>query len=78
MDDGAGQQGHEAGQRGAGRPWRSAPNVVCAQGGRTLHGDEREQLHEMVLDHVSDDAELVKVAAAALRPNLLLRTQWCP
>lgn len=59
---------------GWGHRTKHAPNVACAEGGRAFHGDESEKLHEMVLDNVPDDTELVEVAATTLCPERLLQT----
>jgi hypothetical protein len=37
-----------------------------------LHGDEAQNLQQVVLHHVSDDAEFVKVATSALSAKWLL------
>lgn len=49
-------------------------NVLCVQGSRCLHGDEGQDLEEMVLHNVTHDAKLVKVAATALGTNLFLES----
>lgn len=41
-------------------------------GGWLLHGDEAQNLQQVVLHHVADDAEFVKVAASALSTKRLL------
>lgn len=40
-------------------------DVVCAEAGGGFHGDEAEELEEVVLDHVAEGACGVVVAAAA-------------
>src|SRR5690606_24291928 len=47
-------------------------DVLGREGDGPLHGDEREDLEQVVLHDVADDAELVKVAAAALGAEGLL------
>ncbi len=41
-------------------------DVVGPGGARLLHGDEAENLKQMVLHNVADDAKLVEVTTAAL------------
>ena len=50
----------------------SRPNVVRGERARLLHGDEAEELEQVVLDDVADDAVLVEVPAPALRAEGLL------
>ena len=47
-------------------------DVLGGEGDGALHGDEGEDLQQVVLHDVADDAELVKVAAAALGAEGLL------
>lgn len=47
-------------------------DVVRMHGGWLLHGDEAQNLQQVVLHHVTDDAEFVKVAASALSAERLL------
>ena len=47
-------------------------NVVGMYRGWFLHGNEAQNLQQVVLHHVSDDAELVKVASSALSAKRLL------
>jgi hypothetical protein len=44
---------------------------------RLLHRKERQDLQQVVLDDVADDAILVKVAAAALRAEVLAEDDLC-
>ena len=47
-------------------------DVLGGERDRPLHGDEGEDLEEVVLHDVADDADRVKVAAAALGAKVLL------
>lgn len=42
---------------------------------RLLHGHKGQKLDEVVLDDVTHDAKLIKVAAAALGTKVLLRVE---
>ncbi len=50
------------------------PDVVARRAHRRLHCDHGEDLHEVVLHDVADDAVLVKVAPAPLRAEILLES----
>lgn len=47
-------------------------DVVGGGGAGLLHCHQAQDLHQVVLHHVADDAELIEVAAAPLRPERLL------
>ena len=42
---------------------------MSASGGRYLHRDQREQLREVVLDHVTERAGLLIVSGSLLDPD---------
>jgi len=44
-------------------------DVVGTLAGGPLHGDEAQDLQQVVLHHVPDNAELVEVTTAALSPD---------
>mmetsp|Transcript_16308 Transcript_16308/g.48909 ORF Transcript_16308/g.48909 Transcript_16308/m.48909 type:complete len:388 (+) Transcript_16308:465-1628(+) len=48
------------------------PDVIGTQADRLLHGNERHDLNQVILDDIPNDAELVKVAAPPLRAKRLL------
>lgn len=42
------------------------PNIIWVARSRLLHRDKRQDLKQVILHDVPDDAELVKVSASAL------------
>ena len=48
------------------QPSHISPDIIRAGGDGFLHGGQTEDLQEVVLHHVPDDAELVKVATPTL------------
>ena len=49
------------------------PDIVGRGGGGPLHGHQTHHLQEVVLHHIPNDAEVVEVAAAALRQPTKIR-----
>lgn len=52
---------------------KEAPDVVGSEAHGLLHGYQSEDLSEVVLHDVADDAEVIEVPAAALCAEGLLR-----
>ncbi len=44
-------------------------DVICGRGHGAFHGNYTEDLEEMVLENIADNAKLVKVTAATLAPK---------
>ena len=60
------------------QPSHLSPDIIRAGGDGFLHGGETEDLQQVILHHVTDDPELVKIPAPALGPKGL-RVPWaCP
>ena len=54
------------GRDGAEDPHLLVTNILSREGDRTLHGEKRKNLQQMVLHDIADDAELVEITTAAL------------
>ena len=46
-------------------------DLIGIEGDHRFHGDQTEQLHQMILHHVAQGARMVVIAAPVLHPHLL-------